>query len=273
MSPFNEGRITASPQMHPCLKSARRSRSAFTLVEVTVVIAIIAVLTAIAFVLFRRGREAADKTQCLNNLRQIHGAMQSFAVDHDGKLPPPFLAPEDILTGDGLDTGGVDDDVKTISFFEVLDRYIATTKDGKASSVWVCPADTRQWEPGAVRCSYAMNPKPLPDFSYRASDGMVACTAFPFSPAPIQPQSRVVFLGETGGAPVAEPVIMYSAENQLPLNIRLRHETRDRSPDEPYSSVAQMKQAGGKANFLFFDGHAETLGYEQAREAIWTSQP
>ena len=65
-----------------------RSRQAFTLIELLVVIAIIAILAAILFPVFARAREAARKTACLSNLKQIGTALLMYCQDYDETLVP-----------------------------------------------------------------------------------------------------------------------------------------------------------------------------------------
>jgi len=59
----------------------------FTLIELLVVIAIIAILAAILFPVFAQAREAARKTQCLSNQKQIGIGIGMYTSDHDDIYP------------------------------------------------------------------------------------------------------------------------------------------------------------------------------------------
>lgn len=62
-------------------------RRAFTLVELLVVVAIIAVLAAILFPVFARAKSAAKKTAGLNNSRQLALAVMLYLPDYDDHYP------------------------------------------------------------------------------------------------------------------------------------------------------------------------------------------
>jgi prepilin-type N-terminal cleavage/methylation domain-containing protein len=70
---------------HPARTTHRRS--AFTLVELLVVIGIIAVLISILLPTLSRANEAAKRTQCLSNMRELGNALRIYASENKDACP------------------------------------------------------------------------------------------------------------------------------------------------------------------------------------------
>lgn len=68
----------------------------FTLVEIMIVVAIIGLLCAIAIPNYVKARASSQANACINNLRQIDGAMQQFAFENGKKVGDTINYPTDL---------------------------------------------------------------------------------------------------------------------------------------------------------------------------------
>ena len=69
------------------MNNTRIKELAFTLVELFVVLAILAILAASLLPALARTRSSAQRIQCANNLKQVGLAFRTWAIDNDGNMP------------------------------------------------------------------------------------------------------------------------------------------------------------------------------------------
>jgi prepilin-type N-terminal cleavage/methylation domain-containing protein len=127
-------------------------RSGFTLIELLVVIAIIGVLIALLLPAVQQAREAARRTQCKNNLKQMGVALHNY-VDAAGCLPPALSVG---LIPSGTNFGNWGIHARLLPYFERDAAYAAinfeaggydvlanTTLTGTPMNLFICPSDPR----------------------------------------------------------------------------------------------------------------------------------
>jgi len=143
-------------------------RKAFTLVELLVVISVIGILLALLLPAVQAAREAARRSQCQNNLRQIGVGMQNVHAAF-GRFPPGFASRATSPNEEGLGPGwgwGAQllPYLEEVNLQFDLDREIVDPlHDGvreTSLAVYLCPSD----------------PDPLPTFSVADENGQPLTT-------------------------------------------------------------------------------------------------
>ena len=221
--------------------NAYRKERGFTLIELLVVIAIIAILAAMLLPALSRAKASANRTACLNKLKQWGLALTMYAMDSNECIPR-----EAETTGSSLmnwaqvvatDGGDV--------WYNALPRFIKlrgaadylTDKPGFYSkgSLMHCPSATLPVNAvldSFVYFSISMNSKLI-----QGSDTTVKTTSVK------QPTQTVIFL-----------------ENRLPGESKVDPAQTDADLGQP-SSFANRFAArhGGSGNLTFVDGHSASL--------------
>lgn len=102
----------------------RPAHRAFTLIEMIVVMAVIAILAAFAYPVYQRSVASGRAAACLSNLRQLSVGLNAYLNENDMKMPALQI---------GRDS--LNQDVPVID--NTLDKYISDKR------IFACPADTK----------------------------------------------------------------------------------------------------------------------------------
>ncbi len=153
------------------MKDKRIASKAFTLVELLVVIAVIAILAALLLPVLSRAKAKAQRTTCMNNLRQINMGVRMYSDDSRDATPSPGS------TASPTNYGNLYSDYK-----QLMKHYVGA--NGESSSkdkIFICPADrfypnhVFTNEPGATRnVPTSLHETPYVDFasySFNGGDG------------------------------------------------------------------------------------------------------
>jgi prepilin-type N-terminal cleavage/methylation domain-containing protein/prepilin-type processing-associated H-X9-DG protein len=203
----------------------------FTLIELLVVIAIIAILAAILFPVFAQAREAARKSSCQSNLKQIGTATMMYAQDYDEILPthtylgaqtPRYPAFQDLLNTDDYGVPG-----------DLLVPYI------KNRQVWGCPSSNKGTSGGNWKYEH--------DYSFNTA--IFPCCGSSVALAQLDRPADLVFAAD-------------GIWEWFQANTWAEWCNGATYPANPFSAGPNYgrlhSRHSGRANFLWGDGHVKT---------------
>lgn len=220
---------------------SRKRQIAFTLIELLVVIAIIAILAAILFPVFGRAKEAAKRTACLSNARQIGMSLRMYLTDFDGVMPIFYAYNSNPPSGQ---PGHKGIELELLPYSMNEDVFRSPLDAGGPYTAQDVPGADTYWK------AYGS--------SYRFTQCMYSIVAGESS------QNNTVY---TFDRSVTEGQIEYPAESRTMrlemFPIFSRQETPDACTrygydcDSPYNYYRKWGSTGG--SMVFADGHAKTI--------------
>jgi len=206
----------------PLHKRVSPTSTAFTLVEVLVVVAILAVLTSLLIPVVGKLKEARNNSVCTSNLKQIGIAFESYAAENNNRYPP-VKAP----------VGGNFSYPYSLRLY--LPGYTEFGGSDSTRSVYICPAWLEVVKGYKSNTHYSIN-----EFLY---DGLSYFDEPPKSW--INKPARTILLGD----------MCWFTQNGHPFSTV----NNDRLPGISYREAPAVppRHAQGAANLLFADGHVE----------------
>jgi prepilin-type N-terminal cleavage/methylation domain-containing protein len=115
----------------------QRRRSAFTMTEILVVLAILGLLSALVFSAFATARGRARQMACASNLKQLGVAVTMYLQDNDSFYPRAVDALDKAYPSNFADFPGFQADISQLPDLpHSLETYV------KSAAVFHCPSDT-----------------------------------------------------------------------------------------------------------------------------------
>lgn len=143
-----------------------RIRHGFSLIELLVVVAVVAVLAALLLPAARTVRESGKRTACLGNMRQMGMAVFSYATDNHGLLPNVQIKVAAIPawgTNPNINYTWCDD--RLAGKYLDLPSWAGAVSSRDGHNLLTCPSDTRGKLGSYFYPSYGLNFDYAPDIN------------------------------------------------------------------------------------------------------------
>ena len=244
----------------PC----KARRAGFTLVELLVVMAIIAVLVALLLPAVQQVRESARKMDCQSHLRQIAVAVHQYYEIHNGNffLHHPFDA--DVIANSGLA-----DSFAEIYWEDKIMPFIGSMVESDES---VANRGTNVATNALYRCMSDLSvPAPFVDPATNATDGIQHRTSYAMNSLLSHKSRRyglwtfTRFQVEIG----LSNFICFSERSATAFSPPSDNDPRQDDYDiwlgtEIIKPWIAYNRHNGAANYLYLDGHVSTMNFESA---------
>ena len=220
--------------------------SAFTLMELLVVITIIGILAALLLPVLSQTKKRAQQIQCANNVRQLGIALQAFTIDNNNF--PLWIKPHS----------------QAVTWQQNLQQFIFSPKNTNRFSTWIhqgvwkCPAasDNSHWPTngGDLNFDYGYNVCGIAAWTDTNSFGLgghhvwssSSLPAPPVNESEIMAPSEMIAIGDgfwVNDENICEGYLLW----------------RSKQPSDFISSTKDSNaRHRGKANVVFCDGHVES---------------
>lgn len=222
----------------------RKAGRGFTLIEILVVIAIIAILAAITLSVFARAKETGKKAACISNLNQTVIALQLYLDESDGVYPQTRKSSSDPAVDDAA--GALEEP----DFGSTFDRLLVYSK---TRAVFACPTDP---DPRGRSCD-AVDPD-HPELDSYIFNGYFAFGIRETSVA--KPSETIVFSERRSVA--AGPISPYCLYLYRPWFNASNSSAPEDDMDAEAGAIATGRHAE-HANYAFTDGHVKSLSFTQ----------
>ncbi|HXC34912.1 MAG TPA: type II secretion system protein [Candidatus Acidoferrales bacterium] len=129
---------------------------AFTLIELLVVIAIIGILAALLLPVITVAESKAQRTVCMNNIRQIDLAIQTYSDDFNGEAPIDYVA---LSNAKDIGEYGFE---SFLSYRKLIHQYVGLGPNPSPNDkLFACPADTFSYDVINDSLNVSYDPKPF----------------------------------------------------------------------------------------------------------------
>ena len=227
--------------------------SAFTLVELLVVIGIIAILIALLMPGLSAARRQAQTVRCAANLHDIGRAMQMYANDFKGKIPRGYHYDMAYRMGH-------------ILWAEALSGYLGRRVEVRDLSQARDPVLAREFRLiGVYQCPAFPNENQALDYVSNSFEGGGGGDSAAIVLVKLKRSSEVVFLTEAHARSDVNQFCYHDvwSIDHLPTDFNGRLRPGGGPPGGP--RVMTDNRHGGKLNMLFLDGHVATKTIREVR--------